>query len=411
MLRIDRNRLWSDLETLGRIGAGERGRTRLAFSPEDLEARRLLVRWMEELGLSVRSDAHANLWGVRAGAEPLPPVVAGSHIDTVREAGMFDGTLGVLSGLAAVRAMNEAGLATRHPVAVACFSDEEGGRFAAGGMAGSRAMAGLLTDEALGKKCDASGTSWLTAAAQSGFAGNDRLEPHAYLEYHIEQGPVLDDEGVDIGVVEGIVSLAWLRFTFLGQANHAGAFPMGRRHDASLAAACASVALNRLALELGEGTVITAGQLELKPNLANIVPGEAVLTVDIRQFRPELFEEALARAERVVREEAERLGVAVSSECLSRTQGAVFVPEMTAMVERHARSLGLGTRRMPSGAGHDAQVLNRLCPTAMIFCPSAGGRSHCPEEFSSFDQVGNGADVLLNCLAELAGRPLSQGGA
>ena len=405
MLRIDRDRLWSDLETLGRIGAGERGRTRLAFSSEDLEARRLLVRWMEELGLSVRSDAHANLWGVRAGREALAPVVAGSHIDTVREAGKFDGVLGVLSGLAAVRALNEAGIATRRPVAVACFSDEEGGRFAAGGMAGSRAMAGLLADEVLEKKHDEGGTSWLTAAARSGFVGDDRLEPHAYLEYHIEQGPVLFDRGIDIGVVEGIVSLAWLRFTFRGQANHAGAFPMDRRHDASLAAVCSSAALNRLAFELGEGTVITAGQLELKPNLANIVPGEAVLTVDIRQFRPELFEEALVRAERTVREEAGRLGVEVSMEQLSRSEGAVFSPEMTAMVERHAQALALSTRRMPSGAGHDAQVLNRLCPAAMIFCPSEDGRSHCPEEFSSFDAAGNGADVLLNCLLELAERP------
>lgn len=405
MLRIDRNRLWSDLEALGRIGAGARGRTRLAFSLEDLEARRLLVRWMEELGLEVHSDAHANLWGVRMGTEPaLAPVVAGSHIDTVREAGMFDGTLGVLSGLAAVRAMNEAGIVTRRPVAVASFSDEEGGRFAAGGLAGSRAMAGLLTDGELGAKRDEAGISWLEAAAQSGFVGSDRLEPHAYLEYHIEQGPVLCDEGTPIGVVEGIVSLSWLRFTFRGQANHAGAFPMDRRHDASLAAACASVALNRLALELGEGTVITAGQLELKPNLANIVPGEAILTVDIRQFRPELFEEALERAERTVRAEAERLGVEVAVERLSRAEGAVFLPEMTAMVERHARALGYRTRRMPSGAGHDAQILNRLCPTAMIFCPSAGGRSHCPEEFSSLDEGGAGADVLLNCLLELAER-------
>lgn len=403
MLRVNGQRLWDNLNEMGRIGAGERGRTRLAFTDEDLEARRLLVRWMEELGLEVHTDPYANIWGLRAGREELPPIVVGSHIDTVREAGMFDGVLGVLSGLEAVRALNEAGVSTRRPVAVISFSDEEGGRFSAGTMTGSRLMAGCIQLEELAEKRDQRGVSWLEALERSGFTGSSSiLRPHAYLEYHIEQGPVLCDKGARIGVVEGVVNLSWMRFTFYGQANHAGAFPMERRRDAGLAASSATVALNRLAFELGAGTVITSGQALQEPNLPNIVPGRAVLTVDLRSFKEEVFASGLARAEAVVEEEAARHGVEVSVELLTRLEGAVFAREMTELVERTAGALDLSSWRMPSGAGHDAQIMSRLCPTAMIFCPSEEGRSHCPEEFTSQEDAVAGADVLLNCLLELA---------
>ncbi len=402
ILNVDRAALWKDLQTLGDLGKGERGRTRLAFTDEDIEARNLLIRWMEELGLTVHKDAYANIWGIRKGQENSDPVVIGSHIDTVRYAGMFDGPLGVLSGLAAVRAMNRAGITTKRPVAVMSFSDEEGGRFSSGGMAGSRLMGGLTTLEALKNKKDADGLSWPEALAKSGFTGNDKLKPYAYLEYHIEQGPVLIDKGIKIGVVEGIVNLSWRRFTFKGQANHAGAFPMGRRRDAGLAAARASIAINALAFELGENTVATSGQISFRPNLPNIVPEEAVLTVDLRQFKPDLFKELLTRAENIAREAAEDTGVTVEIETLAETQGAVFSGDMVSLVERWAEKLGHSSLRMPSGAGHDAQVMNRLCPTAMIFCPSVDGRSHCPEEFTSQEDAGAGADVLLNCLLELA---------
>ncbi|MDR3265771.1 MAG: hydantoinase/carbamoylase family amidase, partial [Synergistaceae bacterium] len=231
------------------------------------------------------------------------------------------------------------------------------------------------------------------------------LEPHAYLEYHIEQGPALVDEGVQIGVVRGVVGLSWLRVTFRGEANHAGAFPMNRRRDAGLAAARAVVELNRAAFELGQGTVITPGQMAQSPNLPNIVPGEAVLTVDIRQFDPDLLERGIARLKEVVREAGEREGVATEIETLSRTKRAAFPEEMVSLVESKARELGYGTRRMPSGAGHDAQIVNTLCPAAMIFVPSKDGRSHCPEEYTSPEDVGNGADVLLHCALELARKP------
>ena len=402
MLHIDRARLWQDLETLGNIGKGERGRTRPAFSREDLEGRQLLVRWLNELGMEVRMDAYANIWGIRKGQEDLDPIIVGSHIDTVREAGMFDGCLGVLAGLAAVRALNEAGVQTKRPIAVLSFSDEEGARFLAGGLSGSRLMAGLTTLEVMKTKTDADGISWADAMLKSGFVGRDTLKPHAYIEYHIEQGPILADKGITIGVVEGIVNLTWKRFTFKGQANHAGAFPMNRRRDAGLAAAYANIALNRFALEIGENTVITPGQISQRPNLPNIVPAEVVMTVDMRQFKPELFAKINGEIDKIVRAEAEKVGVSVEIEELLNAQGAVFNEDLVDMVERHAEKLGYSNMRMPSGAGHDAQVMNRLCPTAMIFCPSVDGRSHCPEEFTSIDDVGAGADVLLNCLAEMA---------
>ncbi|MDR3231115.1 MAG: Zn-dependent hydrolase [Synergistaceae bacterium] len=404
--KVDRERLWNMLSEMGDIGKNGAGRTRLALSAEDLEARRLLVRWMKELGLDVRMDACANIWGVRNGRDATErPVVMGSHIDTVRDAGMFDGVMGVLSGLAAIRAMNEANVETRRPVAVVSFTDEEGGHFLSGGLAGSRLMAGAVDLETLRSKRNAQGKSWVDALNESGFLGKDRLEPHAYLEYHIEQGPVLVDEGIQIGVVQGVVGLSWLRVAFRGEANHAGAFPMNRRHDAGLAAARAIVELNRLAFELGEGTVITPGQLAQHPNFPNIVPGEAVLTVDIRQFDPDLLERGIARLKDVVREAGECEGVATEIETLSRTQHAAFPKEMVSLVEGKAKDLGYSTRRMPSGAGHDAQIVSTLCPAAMIFVPSKDGRSHCPEEYTSPEDVGNGADVLLHCALDLARAP------
>ncbi|MDR2528814.1 MAG: M20 family metallo-hydrolase [Synergistaceae bacterium] len=403
-LRIDREKLWNMIAEMGEIGKGAAGRTRLALSWEDLEARRLLARWMEDLGLDVQTDAYANIWGVRAGRDAKArPVVVGSHIDTVRDAGMFDGVMGVLSGLAAVRAMNEAKVETERPVAVISFTDEEGGRFLSGGLAGSRALAGLTDIETLKTKRSPEGKSWVDALNESGFVGNGRLEPHAYLEYHIEQGPALADENIQIGVVRGVVGISWLRVTFRGEANHAGAFPMNRRHDAGLAAARAVVELNRLALELGQGAVITPGQLNQHPNLPNIVPGEVVLTVDIRQFDPVSLEHGVNRLKEVVRTAGEQEGVAVKVETLVQTARAAFSEEMVSLVERKARELGYSTKRMSSGAGHDAQILHGLCPTGMIFVPSKDGRSHCPEEFTSQEDMGNGADVLLQCVLELTG--------
>ena len=231
--KIDRKKLWDMIAEMGNIGKSAAGRTRLALSEEDLAARRLLVQWMKDLKLNVQMDAYANIWGTRTGLDTAArPVVIGSHIDTVREAGMFDGVMGVLSGLAVVHAMNEAQIETKRPVAVISFTDEEGGHFLAGGLTGSRLLAGIINLEPLKTKCNSQGLSWTEALNKSGFIGKDHLEPHAYLEYHIEQGPVLVDENVQIGVVEGVVGLSWLRATFRGEANHAGAFPMNRRRDA-----------------------------------------------------------------------------------------------------------------------------------------------------------------------------------
>lgn len=244
----------------------------------------------------------------------------------------------------------------------------------------------------------------MEALGESGFLGKDRLEPCAYLEYHIEQGPVLFDEGLQIGVVQGVVGLSWLRVTFQGEANHAGAFPMNRRHDAGLSAARAVVELNRLASELGQGTVVTPGQLRLSPNLPNIIPGEAVLTVDIRQFDPDLLERGIARVKEVVEEAGKAEGVSVTVESLVHTGNAAFPEEMVSLVENKAGELGYSSKRMPSGAGHDAQIIHRLCPSAMIFVPSRDGRSHCPEEYTSPEDVGNGAEVLLRCVLDLANR-------
>lgn len=403
MPQIDRKALWEALETMGDIGKGEKGRTRLALGLEDLEARRLLVDWMKELNMEIHTDPYANLWGVRRGTDMTArPVVIGSHIDTVRNAGMFDGVMGVLAGLGAIRAMNKARIQTRRPVAVISFTDEEGGHFSAGGVVGCRLMAGLAQMDAIGEFKNSEGLSWKEALDASGFVGTSRLEPHSYLEYHIEQGPILHDEHVQVGVVEGIVGVLWVRFTFIGEANHAGAFPMHRRRDAGLAAADTALQMNRLAFELGEGAVVTPGQMTLYPNLPNIIPGRAVMTVDIRHFDPDTLEEGFKRLCGIAENTGRKHGVKVSAELLSRLPRAAFPESMTGLVERKAKELGYTTKRMPSGAGHDAQIMHTLCPTAMIFAPSVEGRSHCPEEYTHPEDVGNGADVLLQSVLELA---------
>lgn len=403
MLKIDRKTLWTSLEEMGNIGKTDKGRTRLALGAEDLEARALLVKWMKELDMEVHSDPYANLWGIRPGTDPnAKAIVVGSHIDTVRNAGMFDGVMGVLSGLAVIRAMRDAQIKTRRPVAVISFTDEEGGHFSAGGVTGCRLLAGIAKLETIGEFKNADGLRWIEALNASGYVGTSRLAPQAYLEYHIEQGPILVDEKIQVGVVEGIVGVMWVRVTFTGEANHAGAFPMHRRHDAGLAAAEAVVRLNKLAFELGQGTVVTPGQVTLSPNLPNIVPGQARMTVDLRQFDPDLLEEGLNRLKTIVEESGANHGVGVEIELLSRLPRAAFPAEMTSLVEQKTKELGYTFKRMPSGAGHDAQIMHTLCPTAMIFAPSVEGRSHCPEEYTHPEDVGNGADVLLQCVLELA---------
>jgi N-carbamoyl-L-amino-acid hydrolase len=402
-LKVNAARLEEALRMMGGVGAAPSGGVnRLALSDADREARDLLVSWFRELGLEVKVDPMGNVFAVRLSREDSAPVVAGSHIDTVRSAGIFDGALGVLGALEVLRTLEDAGAETARPVAAAVFTNEEGARFQPD-MMGSMVFTGKMGLEEAYASRDDGGATVGQELSRIGYRGVDSLKPSRYLELHVEQGPVLDSEGLNIGVVEGVQGIAWWHGRYVGQANHAGTTPIGLRRDALLAASDLNVRLRALAEELGHGSVATMGRLRPAPDVINVVPGGAEFTVDFRQYDPRLFREGEGRVEALVREVADRHELEWSLRQSADAQPVRFNKTMVDLVESKARALGLSCRRMPSGAGHDAQFMSHVCPTAMIFVPSVGGLSHCPEEATSFADCANGAQVLLDCVLELAG--------
>lgn len=407
-LRIDSERLHQRIAQLAEVGAIDGGGcARLALTDADRAGRDLVCGWMRELGLSVTVDAIGNVVAVRegrAGRGAGPGVMTGSHIDTVRTGGRYDGNLGVLAGLEVIATLNDAGIVTEHPLAVAFFTNEEGARFAPD-MMGSLVYTGALPlPEALATR-GIDGASVGDELQRIGYAGTAPVPaaaPRAFVELHVEQGPVLDREGTQIGVVESVQGISWTEIEILGTSNHAGTTPMALRRDAGWAAGSIINFVRELAQELGGNQVATVGRIEFFPNLVNVVPNRAVLTVDLRntdEGRLQLAEARLAAHLEALRD-AEKVDIATRS--LARFAPVPFAPEMTNRIEHHARAQGLSTRRMPSGAGHDAQMLAAVCPTAMIFVPSVDGISHNVREYTRPEHIEAGANVLLAVLCELA---------
>ncbi len=406
-LRIDGARLNARLQALGEVGAIEGGGVcRLALTEADRAGRDLVTGWMHELGLEVRIDGIGNVIGLRHGSEDGPPVMMGSHIDTVRTGGRYDGNLGVLAGLEVIETLNAAGLGTRRPLAVAFFTNEEGARFAPD-MMGSLVFQGdLALDEALAT-CGIDGTVLGEDLQRIGYAGTAPVGAvanpvHAYVELHVEQGPVLDKEGITIGAVEGVQGISWTEFTVSGVSNHAGTTPLRLRHDAGLLAGRVIGFVRDLAQEFGGDQVATVGSLELKPNLVNVIPHFARLTVDLRNTDAERLRESERRVFEYVQTVAEAEGLQVSRRSLARFEPVVFDAAMVDRVEHIARRLGHSVRRLPSGAGHDAQILARMCPAGMVFVPSVDGISHNVREYTRPEDIEAGANVLLHTVVELA---------
>src|SRR5260370_32066537 len=405
MLRLDEWRLLDALDELAGIGAIEGGGSaRLALTDDDKVGRDLVVGWMKALHLDVRIDAIGNVIGLRAGAENLPPVMPGSHIDTVRTGGRYDGNYGVLAGLEVVRALNDAKVTTRRPIAVAFFTNEEGARFQPD-MMGSLVYAGGLRLNEAYAAADKDGLSVgdeLRRIGYLGAANPGALRPHAFLELHIEQGPILDEEKTRIGVVESVQGISWTEYTVTGVSNHAGTTPMRLRRDAGYLAASVNLFVRKLAWEMGGNQVATAGALMLRPNLINVVPNRAVFAVDLRNTDEARLKQAAANVAAHIAEVAKAERVEVEARVLARFEPVIFDVGLVDRVEHHARALALSTRRMPSGAGHDAQMMQRICPTAMIFVPSVAGLSHNVKEHTEADDLTAGAQVLLNLMLELA---------
>jgi beta-ureidopropionase / N-carbamoyl-L-amino-acid hydrolase len=403
--RIDLDRLLGRLDAFNRIGAlPGGGNCRLALSDEDRAGRDLLVRWMRELGLTVTVDAIGNIIGTRAGREELAPVMFGSHIDTVGTGGRYDGLYGVLAGLEACEALNHADRVTRRPLALVAFTNEEGSRFPPYAMGSLVYVGGLALEAAYGVR-GIDGATVGEELRRIGYAGKARpgfLTPHAYLELHIEQGPVLENERVVVGAVEGITGLSWTEVSITGRAAHAGTTPMDLRRDAAYAAGEIAVFVRRLAQEMGGQQKGTVGRIELYPNLVNVVAERAVLTVDLRNTDASLLQQAAQHFTDFLERLAQREHVAIETRSLARFEPVSFPSEMVSLVETTARELALPCRRLFSGAGHDAQMMARLCPASMIFVPSVGGLSHNVQEYTAPEHLEAGASVLLNAVLRLA---------
>ena len=413
-LQVDGDRLWDRLQELAKIGAvhgpnGEHGCARLALSDEDRQGRDLVVSWMGDLGLAVQIDAIGNVVATMTGTDPTAAtVMIGSHIDTVRTGGRFDGNLGVLAGLEVIETLLQAGERPRRPISVAFFTDEEGARFAPDMLGSLVYVGGMSVEDALDVR-DAAGIRLGDELEAIGYAGPTpcpaAAAPHAYVELHVEQGPVLEDEGVTIGVVTGVQGISWCELTITGQSCHAGTTPMRLRHDPGYVAALVTTGVRDLVSELGGTQVGTVGRCEFHPNLVNVVPAKVTMTVDLRNTDEQILQDAEARLEKLCAEAAPAEGVTIERRTLARFEPVEFDADTIDLVEDIAGELGYSTRRMPSGAGHDAQMLARVCPTAMIFVPSVDGLSHNIAEYTSPGDVTAGANVLLNVVRHLADEP------
>ncbi len=404
-LRIDGARLAGRIEALAALGAiAGGGVCRLALTGEDRAGRDLVTGWMKELGLAVTVDAIGNVVGVRAGRAAGPAVMMGSHIDTVRTGGRFDGNLGVLAGLEVIQALADAGVVTQRPLAVAFFTNEEGARFNPD-MMGSLVYVGGLPLETALATVGIDGRSVGDCLREIGYAGTapvGRPEVHAYLELHVEQGPVLDQEGVTIGAVESVQGISWTEFTVTGVSNHAGTTPMRLRHDAGYVACAIAQRAREIAREFGGDQVATVGAITLSPNLVNVIANRAVFTVDLRNTDEARLQEAERQLHAFAAEVAKAEGVTLAHRSLARFEPVGFDPAVVGLVEETARALGHSVRRMPSGAGHDAQMLARACPSGMVFVPSVGGISHNVREFTKQEDIEAGANVLLHTVLRLA---------
>ena len=405
--RVEGGRIVAHLEALAQFGKNPQdGVSQIAYSDADRDGRQYVLGLMRAAGLAVTVDAAGNLRGTRAGTDTtLKPIVIGSHIDSVPEGGNYDGDVGSLSAIEVAAVLNERHAMLRHPLEVIVFGNEEGV---------------MLGSSAIGSGVDA---ARLASVSQSGktvrdgirFLGGDpdrlaevRRPPgsiEAYVELHIEQGGVLDQEHVQIGIVEGIVGILDCEVTVEGFANHAGTTPMDQRHDALLSAARFVEAVNRTVTGSPGRQVGTVGWIKAEPGAYNVVPGRVTLGLELRDLDAHKIDELYAQVVKAADEIGRLNGTSFRFTVHAPAAPALTDPHLQALIAESARSLGLSTRRLPSGAGHDAQEMARIGPIGMIFVPSVGGISHSPREFSRPDDIANGADVLLRTVLAIDRAP------
>jgi N-carbamoyl-L-amino-acid hydrolase len=409
--RVDAAALRQRIERLSEFGRPAGGSfadgvSRVAYSNADIAGRRYVTELMTAARLQPRVDAAGNIYGRRAGTDAsAPPILFGSHIDSVPSGGNFDGDLGSLAALGALEALDRSSIRTRHPLEIVIWSAEEGVAFGRG-LAGSRIVAGDIVPADLEQTWN--GMTRADAIRRIGGAP-DRITDacrakgsiHGYFELHIEQGGTLEKSATPVGVVEGIVSIQRHRAVIKGFANHAGTTPMAERQDALLAASRLTIAVREAVMSKPGRQVGTVGHLEVQPNAPNVIPGTVTMTIELRDLSPDtlaaLAAEIRGRAASIARTSSTTIEIT----SLGGNPPALAAPMMQTIIERASASAGLGTSRLPSGAGHDAQMMAQLCPMGMIFVPSVGGISHSPRELTRWEDCANGATVLLNAVLEL----------
>lgn len=402
---IDAERLLGRLRDLGEVGRDDHDRlARLALSEADRAGRDTVVGWMRAAGLEVVIDRIGNVFGIRNGEIDAAPIMVGSHIDTVVDAGLFDGNYGVLAGLEVVETLRDVGVTPRRPIVVAAFTNEEGARYAPDMLGSLVYVGGLDLDTALAT-IGADGTVLGEELSRIGYAGDREpgfLKPAAYVELHIEQGPILERVGLPIGAVETLQGISWQRVTIEGTANHAGTTPMSMRRDAGLAAARVTTFLRDRVTASNAQSVATVGSLRLEPNVINVIPSRAIFTVDLRDPDEERLRTLEADLAAFLDDLAAKEDVRISVEPLARFEPVIFDEMLVRTIEAAAEALGLPSQRMTSGAGHDAQMIARIAPAAMIFVPSRAGISHNPREYTDPANLVAGANFLLRVVTGLA---------
>ncbi|WP_207102191.1 Zn-dependent hydrolase [Paracoccus shandongensis] len=405
-MKVDGERLWDSLMQMARVGPGVAGgNNRQTLTDADAEGRALFRQWAEDAGMTMGLDRMGNMFMRHEGAEPdLDPVYIGSHLDTQPTGGKFDGVLGVLAGLEVIRSIRDMGITTRRPIVVVNWTNEEGTRFAPA-MLASGVFAGVLTEDYASSREDADGKRFGDELDRIGWRGTEApgdRRIHAMFEYHIEQGPILEAENKQIGVVTHGQGLWWLQVTLTGKDAHTGSTPMSMRVNAGLGMARIIELVHRIAMDHQPDAVGAVGQANVYPNSRNVIPGRAVFTVDFRS--PDLAKLNAMRAR--LEEEAPRiaadLGLGIAIEPVGHFDPVAFDPGLVEKVRNAAERLGYSHRDIVSGAGHDACWINRVAPTVMIMCPCVDGLSHNEAEEISPEWASAGADVLLHAVLDAA---------
>ena len=406
-LQVDGDRLWNALMDMAEIGPGVAGgNNRQTLTHEDASGRRLFQRWCEEAGMRVGVDSMGNMFAERPGEDAdAAPVYLGSHLDTQPTGGRYDGVLGVLGALEVVRSLNDMNIRTRRPIVVTNWTNEEGARFAPA-MLASGVFAGIHEEEWAKDRVDANGKRFGDELRRIGFEGEEKVGARkigAFFELHIEQGPILEDEGIDIGVVTHGQGLYWLQVTLTGRQAHTGSTPMAKRRNAGLGMARVTELVHEVAMDHQPNAVGAIGHVEIYPNSRNIIVGRAVFTVDIRSPDRDTLEAMRARIEHGIHQIAEAMDIGAETEIVGHFDPVTFDAGCVAAIRNAADKLGLSHRDIVSGAGHDACWINRVAPTAMVMCPCVDGLSHNEAEEITKDWARNGANVLLNAVVDTAG--------